>query len=133
MSSQIIEKLIEDASRVLANSYSPYSGIRVAAAVRTRSGSTYLGVNVENSSYSLTICAERVAIFNAITHGDKEIEWIAIVTDLEDPIPPCGACRQVIAEFNPSANIVMYSVKSKKIQVTTLQRLLPMSFKLPKR
>ncbi|RLG87522.1 MAG: cytidine deaminase, partial [Thermoprotei archaeon] len=57
----------------------------------------------------------------------------AIVTDLEDPIPPCGACRQVIAEFNPSANIVMYSVKSKKIQVTTLQRLLPMSFKLPKR
>lgn len=132
MNSQIINELIDIASKIIENSYSPYSGIRVAAVVKTKKGNTYPGVNIENSSYGLTICAERVAVFNAITHGDREIEWVIIVTDLENPIPPCGACRQVIAEFNPDAKIIMYSMKSKKMKISTLRELLPMSFKLTK-
>lgn len=118
-------KLVEEAKKVLTNSYAPYSGIHVASAILTRTGKVYLGVNVENASYGLTICAERAAIASMVTSGDKEPVAVAIVTDYEKPLPPCGACRQVLAEFNPDIVVVMYSVKEGKIMVKNLRELFP--------
>lgn len=125
-----ISTLIESAQRVLPNSYSPYSGIRVAAAVLTDTGRIYVGVNVENASYGLTICAERSAISAMIANGDRKPIAVAIVTDLDTPIPPCGACRQVLAEFNPMAMVVMYSVKTGRRIVSRLDDLFPYPFKI---
>lgn len=125
----IVDKLIKEAEKILVNSYAPYSGIHVAAAIYTSKGNIYLGVNVENASYGLTICAERSAISSMITKGEKKPLIIAIVTDYEKPIPPCGACRQVIAEFNPEAEIVMYSVKSREKIIASLKELFPNPFK----
>ncbi len=125
-------ELIKEAERVLYNSYAPYSGIHVAAAILTDQGSIYTGVNVENSSYGLTICAERSAISAMITAGERKPLVVAIVTDYEKPIPPCGACRQVIAEFNPEAVIVMHSVKTGETIISRLDELFPSPFKLRK-
>jgi cytidine deaminase len=121
-----MEELVERAKTVLNNAYAPYSKFKVAAAVRTKSGRVYTGVNIENASYGLTICAERVAVFKAVSEGDRDIEVVAVYTDTEEPTPPCGACRQVIAEFNPDALIVMAS--RKKTVVVRLSELLPHAF-----
>lgn len=112
--------------RNLDNSYSPYSGFRVSSVVRTRSGKVYTGVNVENSSYGLTICAERVAVAKAVSEGDRDIETVVIYTDTEEPTPPCGACRQFIAEFNDEAAVVI-AWRRGEIRVS-LRDLLPMAF-----
>jgi cytidine deaminase len=90
----------------------------------------HLGVNVENSSYGLTICAERAAIASMVTSGCRKPLVVAVVADTEKPIPPCGACRQVIAEFNPNAVVVMYSTKSRELVVKNLAELLPSPFSL---
>jgi cytidine deaminase len=121
-----MEELVERAKVVLNNAYAPYSKFKVAAAVRTKSGRVYTGVNIENASYGLTICAERVAVFKAVSEGDRDIEAVAVYTDTDEPTPPCGACRQVIAEFNPDALIVMAS--RKKTVVVRLSELLPHAF-----
>ncbi|MGB9728905.1 MAG: cytidine deaminase [Thermoprotei archaeon] len=121
--------LAEIALNVMKNAYAPYSNFKVGAVVRTKRGSIYTGVNVENSSYGLTICAERVAIFKAISEGDKEIEEIVVAAESEKPVAPCGACRQVIAEFNPHAKIIMINNKGMRKE-TTLDKLLPDIFKL---
>lgn len=122
--------LVKEAEKVLPNSYAPYSGVHVSSALLTDTGRVYLGVNVENSSYGLTICAERSAITSMVTAGDRRPIAIAIVTDLENPIPPCGACRQVLAEFNYDILLVLYSVKSKKYILTNLRELFPQPFKI---
>ncbi len=127
---EIIDRLIGEAVKVLKNSYAPYSGVHVASAILGSNGKIYRGVNVENSSYGLTICAERSAISAMITDGERKPLAVAIATDLEKPIPPCGACRQVIAEFNPEAWIVMYSVKSGERIIVNLRDLFPAPFKL---
>ncbi len=131
-SSEVLDKLVEEAEKVLKNSYAPYSNIHVASAVLSESGRIYVGVNVENSSYGLTICAERSAISAMITAGDRVPLAVAVVSDTDEPIPPCGACRQVIAEFNPNALIVLYSAKSKKRFVVELKDLFPQPFRLRK-
>ncbi len=115
--------LIQEAKKHLPYSYAPYSNIHVAAAVLTDQGSIYYGVNVENSSYGLTICAERSAIASMVSNGERKPIAIAIVTDLDHPIPPCGACRQVLAEFNPDITIVMHSVKSGETSVVKLSEI----------
>ncbi|ACB39000.1 cytidine deaminase [Pyrobaculum neutrophilum] len=125
--------MIERAKAALKNAYAPYSNFRVAAAVRTKSGRIYTGVNVENASYGLTICAERVAVFKAVSEGDRDIEAVVVYTDTEEPTPPCGACRQVIAEFNPDALIVMAG--RSRTYTAKLSELLPNPFtptRLPK-
>ncbi len=127
---EVIDRLIREAVSVLGNSYAPYSGIHVAAAILSEDNKVYRGVNVENSSYGLTICAERNALAAMITDGSRKPIAIAIVTDLDKPIPPCGACRQVIAEFNPEAAIIMHSVKTCETLVTSLKDLFPSPFKL---
>ncbi len=122
-----VKKLVEEAKKVIRNSYSPYSRFPVAAVVRTAKGRLYTGVNVENSSYGLTICAERVAVFKAVSEGDRDIEEVLIYTPTEEPTPPCGACRQVIAEFNPRARIIMVARNGKTL-VKSLEELLPHTF-----
>lgn len=122
-----MEELIRLAKDVLKNAYAPYSKFRVAAVVKTKGG-TYTGVNIENASLGLTICAERVAVFKAVSEGDRDVEVVVIYTDTEEPTPPCGACRQVIAEFNKDATVVMAS--RSKVVMAKLGELLPMGFSL---
>lgn len=102
LSKQLLDELLSNAAQAMKNSYSPYSKFKVGAALLTDEGKIYRGTNIENASYGLTICAERSAIFSAITDGAKEIKALAIVFSQKDLGPlssPCGACRQVMAEF----------------------------------
>jgi cytidine deaminase len=126
-----IEELVKKAEGELKKAYAPYSGYAVAAALLCKDGSLYTGVNVENASYGLTICAERVAIFKAVSEGKREFVAIAIVSnDPERPPYPCGACRQVMAEFSKD---MIVAVKTKKGIVThRLDELLPYSFNFEK-
>lgn len=122
--------LIEEAKNVLGNSYAPYSGIHVAAAVRSRDGSVFLGVNIENASYGLTICAERAAIASMVAAGRRSIDCLVVVSDTPKPLPPCGACRQAMAEFaDDNTVIVSYSTISDEVRVWTLGELLPHAVK----
>jgi cytidine deaminase len=121
------DALIEAARRVMAHSYSPYSKFRVGAALRTSDGSVFVGTNFENVSFGLTICAERVAVGCAISAGHRSFETIAIVTDAKMPISPCGACRQVLAEFGLAVSVLAVSA-SGEIRTTTLKDLMPESF-----
>jgi cytidine deaminase len=116
--------LIKMALNAIKNAYAPYSKFRVSAVVRTKRGSVYTGVNIENASYGLTVCAERVAIFKAVSEGDQEIEEVIVAVETDELVAPCGACRQVIAEFNPHAKIIMVNNKG-KVKETTLDKLLP--------
>jgi cytidine deaminase len=106
------------------HAYAPYSGFLVGAALRLKSGLVVPGCNVENLSYGLTMCAERVCVGRAIEQGEKEFEAIAIVADTETPIVPCGACRQVLAEFAPSLRITSWTLSGKS-QEFSLADLLP--------
>lgn len=124
------EALISIAVNALKNSYAPYSRIHVAASILGSNGKVYTGVNVENASYGLTICAERSAIVQMVGDGERKPVKIAVVTDLENPIPPCGACRQFIAEFNPDVEIILHSASSGKTVKTRLSELFPNPFKL---
>lgn len=118
-------KLSEEAKKL---SYSPYSNFRVGAALQTKKGIVYKGANLENSSYGLTVCAERTAVFQAILSGEKEFKSIAISSDAEDYIPPCGSCRQVLMEFcGPELDVIMTNSKKKSITYK-LKDLLPLSF-----
>ncbi|SHH20444.1 cytidine deaminase [Thermosipho atlanticus] len=120
------EELIEKAFQARENAYAPYSNFKVGAALLTKSGKIYTGSNIENASYGLTCCAERVAIFKAISDGEKNFDTIVIVGGTKDPISPCGACRQVMAEFG-DFNVILVS-KDKKIKKMTVKDLLPYSF-----
>ncbi|MEL9990711.1 MAG: cytidine deaminase [Thermoproteus sp.] len=124
-----MESLIEKAREALKNAYAPYSKFRVGAAVLTKSGKIYTGANVENASYGLTVCAERVAVFKAVSEGDRDIEAVAVVVESEEPVAPCGACRQVIAEFNPNALVIMATADGRKVVTANLKDLLPMAFR----
>lgn len=132
-----IQELINKAFEGRANAYAPYSGFKVGAALLTSSG-IYTGCNVENSSYSATNCAERTAIYKAVSEGVKDFKAIAIVggyegKDIEDYAAPCGICRQVMSEFVDSDNFVVIMAKSPEDYVVkTLSELLPFGFKLEK-
>ena len=122
--------LIKAARMTIPRAYSPYSGIKVAAAALTAKGKIYPGVNVENASYGLTVCAERAAIFNAVSHEGPKMRLVAlaVVSDREGSFPPCGACRQVIAEFGPEAVVIFQGPEG--LQEIPLAELLPASFRL---
>ena len=109
-------------------SYSPYSRFRVGAALLTSTGKVFTGCNIENSSFSLTICAERTALFKAISEGSTRFTAIAIASDTAFFVPPCGACRQVIYEFGPDATVFFQSSKGWKASHIT--ELLPEGFRL---
>lgn len=122
-------KLFEEAVKASENSYSPYSKFRVGAALLCSDGTIYTGCNIENSSYPLGNCAERTAIFKAVSDGKKDFEAIAIAGsadyNMSEPCYPCGACRQVMSEFCDESFKVILSEK-----ILTLGELLPYSFKL---
>lgn len=120
------EALIEIAKTYRIHSYSPYSHFPVGAAVLAASGKVYGGCNIENSSYPLGNCAERTAIFKAVSEGERELMAIAIVADTPGPCSPCGACRQVMAEFH-IPRIIMANMKGER-RVVTLEQLLPYAF-----
>ena len=123
----VYQKLIRIARQARKNAYAPYSRFKVGAAVLTEGGKIYSGCNVENASYGLTNCAERTAIFRAVADGQKKIKAIAIVLEAPDFGAPCGACRQVIYEFGPSAEVIMATVAG-KFKVKKISELLPDAF-----
>jgi cytidine deaminase len=118
------DEVIETAAKVRLSAYAPYSGFKVGAAVITRSGAVFTGCNVENASFGLTICAERAAVAAAIAAGQSDLVAIAVVADGPEPAAPCGACRQVLAEFNPSIKIIA-STSQKQRQEFLLTDLFP--------
>lgn len=119
-------QLLQIAKEFSKNSYSPYSNFKVGAAVLCEDDKVFCGTNVENVSYGLSMCAERVAVFSAIANGAKKIKAVAIYTSNGDTTP-CGACRQVIAEFSNNADII-YNTKNNKIKIEKNSSLLPKSF-----
>lgn len=119
-------ELIEIARQYRENAYTPYSHFKVGAAVLTASGKFYGGCNIENSSYGLTNCAERTAIFKAVSEGEREFAALAVIADTDGPCSPCGACRQVIADFR-IPRIIMANLKG-DVKTTTLGELLPFAF-----
>jgi cytidine deaminase len=121
-----VESLIEMADTARAHAYAPYSNYRVGAALRTKSGRVYTGVNVENAAYTNGVCAERVAIFKAVSDGERDFEVIAVVTD--NGGAPCGACRQVLAEFGLDTLVMIADGKRKLIKSATVGELLPEAF-----
>ena len=116
-----------DAAR--ANAYAPYSGFHVGAAIRASSGKVYAGANVENSSFTVGICAERSAMAAAVSSGDRAFDEIVLVSDAEEPVVPCGACRQALSEFAPALRIVSHGTNGKTAE-WSLAELLPRQFRL---
>ncbi len=124
----MIEELIKKAKEVTQNSYSPYSNFPVGAAVLTDKGNIYTGTNVENVSYGLTICAERVAIFNAVSNGERVIKKIAVYSPKMAGIAPCGACLQVIKEFADKDTTIIIIKENDEYEEKSLSDFLPSPF-----
>jgi cytidine deaminase len=121
------EELVRVASLARQRAYAPYSKYKVGAAIRSKRNKVHSGANVENASYGLTVCAERTAAFAAVNSGDTAFDAIAIVIDDERLPTPCGACRQVLAEFAPQMRVILATTGGKR-KVTTLGELLPDPF-----
>ena len=130
----LIEKLIKKAIEMLNFSYAPYSNFHVGAALLTSEGKIYTGCNIENAAYGPSNCAERTAIFKAVSEGKKEFEAIAIVGGkngkIENFCPPCGVCRQVLAEFCKKDFEIVLAKSTNEYKIMTLEPLLPESFSL---
>src|SRR5512140_2508875 len=126
LSNEDIRSLIDAANAARVHAYARYSNYRVGAALRTKSGRVYTGVNVENAAYPTTICAERVAVFKAVSEGEKEFEAIAVVTD--NGGSPCGSCRQVLAAFGLDTVVLLADGSGRLVQSTTVGELLPEAF-----
>lgn len=124
------EDLVYRAIEAREMSYSPYSKFAVGAALLTNDGEVYLGTNIENAAYGLTMCAERNAIFNAYCHGvtQDDIEALAIVADTDLPVSPCGSCRQVLSELFPHDKEIYLANLKGDIKVVKIEDLLPYSF-----
>lgn len=121
------DPLIAVAKRARENAHAKFSNFKVGAGLRASSGNIYGGCNVENATYGLTVCAERVAIFKAISEGERKFDAIAVVTDTDTLTPPCGACRQLIWEFCGDVPVVMSNLKG-KIEVIHMRELFPKPF-----
>jgi cytidine deaminase len=127
MKVEIMEKkLIQSAIDIRARAYAPYSDYPVGAALLVESGKIYTGVNIENAAYPVTMCAERVAVFKAVSAGEKNFKMIAVVTD--NGGSPCGSCRQVLAEFGLDTVVLIADQKGNLMERTTVSDLLPDAF-----
>jgi cytidine deaminase len=118
------EQLIETAREAKSRAYAPYSNFAVGATLETVDGKVFTGCNVENISFGLTICAERSAVSAAVSAGSRDFKKIVIISDSKRPISPCGACRQVLAEFSPNLEIISVGCDGERYE-TTLDLLLP--------
>ena len=127
MSEDNLPELIEIAKRARLRSVAPFSSFLVGAAVRTKEGKVYTGCNVESASYGLTVCAERVAIWKALSEGERDFTELAVVADTESLTPPCGTCRQIIWEFCKQATIVLANLRGDN-QIVSIAELLPRAF-----
>ncbi len=121
------DRLIQEAKEARLIAYTPYSHFKVGAAVHTTSERIFRGCNIENSSYGATVCAERVALFTAYSHEEREIDAIAIVADTEIPCPPCGICRQVIMELAGDVEIILANLQG-DVRIFKTSELLPDAF-----
>lgn len=121
------QQLIDAAHKAREKAYVPYSHFPVGAALLTADGQVVQGCNVENASFGLSNCAERTAIFKAVSSGHRQFAAIAIVADTDSPVSPCGACRQVMSEFMPDARVIMANLRG-DIAVATVRELLPGAF-----
>lgn len=124
-----LEQMIDTATNMLDMAYVPYSKFPVGAAILTKSGQVFSGCNIENASFSLTNCAERTAIFKAVSEDEKDFEFLVVTADTEGPISPCGACRQVLAEFCQPDMPVLLTNRDGVQKFTTVEELLPGYFK----
>jgi cytidine deaminase len=124
---QDLQSLVETAKQARLNSVAPFSDFKVGAAVKTESGKVYTGCNVESASYGLTVCAERVAIWKALSEGERQFTELAVVADTETLTPPCGTCRQIIWEFARGATIIFANLNGHS-EVLHIADLLPRAF-----
>jgi len=120
------QRLVDLANTVRQHAYVPYSNYRVGAAVLTKSGRVFTGVNVENASYPETMCAERVAVLRAVSEGERDLEMISVVTD--NGGSPCGGCRQVLVEFGLDTIVLIANGEGKILKEMTVKDLLPEAF-----
>jgi cytidine deaminase len=121
------DDLIDAARAARENAHAPFSKFRVGAAVRAASGRVFTGCNVENATYGLTLCAERVAVFKAVSEGERKFESVAVVADTDRLTPPCGACRQILWEFCGDAEIVLANLQG-KVEIRQMKQLFPEPF-----
>ncbi|MBO4441307.1 cytidine deaminase [bacterium] len=130
MNNGLLERAVASALKIRENAYAPFSGFKVGAALITGSGEIFNGVNVENSSFGATVCAERNAIFSAVTAGKKNFDTIVIASNLDGKaVYPCGICCQVMADFNPDMRIVLVNSETGVIeQDCTLKEIFPQNF-----
>lgn len=128
MEKDILLSLLDDAKKAAKSAYVPYSGYMVGAALLGASGKVYLGCNVENASYPLCICAERTAVYKAVSEGERDYLAIAVWVESDKPFPPCGACRQVLHEFNPELPVIFGNALG--YEITDMAALLPGAFSL---
>ncbi|KHD46716.1 cytidine deaminase [Streptococcus hongkongensis] len=124
----VTTNLVELAIDASEHAYVPYSHFPIGAALKTKDGHIFSGCNIENASFGLTNCGERTAIFKAVSEGYKELSEIAIYGQTKDPVSPCGACRQVMAEFFPLTAKVTLIAKDGRTEETTVGDLLPYTF-----
>ncbi|MGI8315321.1 cytidine deaminase [Halobacillus mangrovi] len=122
------EELIQQAKEVRQRAYTPYSKFPVGAALVTEDGTLFTGCNIENAAYPVTCCAERVAIFKAISEGYTNFKELAVVADTKRPVPPCGSCRQVMSEFFPPQTKIHTSNLYGESRTMTMEEILPFSF-----
>ena len=127
MSEESLQELVETATTARLRSIAPFSDFLVGAAVKTEEGKVYIGCNVESASYGLTVCAERVAIWKALSEGERHFTELAIVADTDTLTPPCGTCRQIIWEFAKNATIVLGNLHG-ETQIVSIRELLPRAF-----
>ncbi|KXJ98431.1 MAG: cytidine deaminase [Acidobacteria bacterium OLB17] len=127
MSQPISLRILEAARQARTRAVAPFSNFQVGAAVQTESGEIFSGCNIENASYGLTLCAERVAIFKAVSEGERQFSAIAIVVDTDDLTPPCGACRQIIWEFCGDIPVTMANLAGRS-ETMQMRDLLPKAF-----
>ncbi len=121
------KELVKSAKKVREKAFAPFSNFRVGAAVKTKSGKIFTGCNIESASYGLTVCAERVAIWKAVSEGETKFTNIAVVADTEELTPPCGACRQIIWEFCGDVPVTFANLKG-NIETVQMKELLPRAF-----
>ena len=127
MSDESLQELVELAKAARLHSVAPFSNFLVGAALRTEDGKVYTGCNVESASYGLTVCGERVAIWKALSEGERQFSELAIVADTKSLTPPCGTCRQIIWEFAKNAKLILSNLDG-ETQQCSIKDLLPRAF-----
>lgn len=130
MEEKKILEYVEKAIEARENAYAPYSKFKVGAVVVDENGNETKGANIENASYGLSNCAERSAIFSAMSKGARKIKVIAVVADTSKPVSPCGACRQVIKEFSDENTIIILGNLKKEYKIMNIEEILPYGFEL---